>query len=139
MDDQSDGFRRDPPQRMEILTGGAGRRRWSTALKAQIVAESLAPNAVVADIARRHGARSSQVFGWRKDAREGKLTLPADVTTSGSHFTPVIIADTATHAPRRHSPSEPSAIEIESSVVTVRIRGAADAVMVEAIVRALRA
>lgn len=139
MDDQSDGFRRGPPQRMEILTGGAGRRRWSTALKAQIVAESLAPNAVVAHIARRHGARSSQVFGWRKDAREGRLALPTDVATSGLHFTPVIIADTATPASRRHSPPEPSAIEIESSGVTVHIRGAADVAMVEAVVRALRA
>lgn len=139
MDDQSDGFRRGPPQRLEILTGGAGRRRWSTALKAQIVAESLAPNAVVADVARRHGARSSQVFGWRKDAREGRLALPADVATSGSHFTPVIIADAATPAPRRHSPPEAGAIEIEASGVTVRIRGAAEVAMVEAIVRALRA
>jgi transposase len=139
MDDQSDGFRRNLPQRMEILTGGVGRRRWSTSLKAQIVAESLAPDAVVADIARRHGARSSQVFGWRKDAREGKLALPADVATNGSHFTPVIIADTTTPAPRRHPPPESGAIEIESPGVTVRIRGAADAVMVEAIVRALRA
>jgi transposase len=139
MDDQSDGFRRGPPQRLEILTGGGGRRRWPASLKAQIVAESLTPNVTVADIARRHGARSSQVFGWRKDVREGKLALPADVAMSGSHFTPVVIAPPSACTPRRRPSSASSAIEIEANGIAVRICDAAEIKLVEAIVRALRA
>jgi len=69
--------------------------------------------------------------------REGQLALPADC--GPLKFAPVVIAEPKVSAPRRTLTSEQSAIEIEASGVTVRIRGAADAVMVEAIVRALRA
>lgn len=139
MDDQTDVLRTRTPQRMEIQTGASGRRLWPAALKARIVAESLEAGAQVAAVARRHGARSSQVHGWRKDAREGKLALPADVAISGSHFTPVVIAVRPPRTPRRGLSPEGSAIEIEAAGVAVRIRGAADPALVEAIVRALRA
>jgi transposase len=137
MDVQSDSLRLETPRRFEILTGVGGRRRWPEALKAQIVAESLGPDVIVADVARRHGARSSQVFGWRKDAREGRLALPASPASAG--FTPVVIAEAPPRAPPRAPPAEIGAIEIEARGVAVRIRGAADVALVEAIVRALRA
>ena len=138
MDDQNDGLRHEAPRRLEILTGGSGRRRWSEALKAQIVAESMAPDAIVADVARRYGARSGQVFGWRRDAREGKLALSAQATVRTTSFTPVVIADKSASV-RRQLSSEAGAIEIEAAGVAVRIRGQADVALVAAIVRALRA
>ena len=137
MDVQSDGLRLETPRRFEILTGAGGRRRWPEALKAQIVAESFAPDAVVAHVARRHGARSSQIFGWRKDAREGRLALPASPASAA--FTPVVIAEAPPRVPRRAPPAEISVIEIEASGVAVRIRGTVDVNLMEAIVRALRA
>lgn len=106
---------------------------WPASLKAKIVAESMEADAKISDVARRHGARPSQVHEWRKQAREGLLALPAECALN---FAPVVVA--GPKSPRR-APTEPSAIEIEASGVVVRIRGAADAVMVEAIVRALRA
>ncbi|WP_409455221.1 transposase [Methylocystis sp. H62] len=43
-----------------------GRRRRSKAEKARIAAESLTPDAVVADIARRYGATRWQIYDWRR-------------------------------------------------------------------------
>jgi transposase len=61
MDDPRDGSSFETPHRIEILTGSGGHRRWSAALKAKIVAESFTPGAVVAELARRYGTRSSQL------------------------------------------------------------------------------
>jgi transposase len=51
--------------RIEVLAGPTGRRRRSDAEKARIAAESLTPDAVVADIARRYGATRWQIYDWR--------------------------------------------------------------------------
>lgn len=71
MDDQTDVSRTRTPHRMEILTGASGRRMWPATLKAKIVAESLEAGVQVAEVARRHGARPSQVHGWRKVRARG--------------------------------------------------------------------
>lgn len=137
MDDQSDGLRHEA-RRLEILTGG-GRRRWSEALKAQIVAESLAPNVVVTEVARRYGARPGQVFGWRRDAREGKLVLAAEMASHTNQFAPIVVADKPHRTVRREEMAAAGAIEVEGAGVLVRIGGVVDVKMVEAVVRALRA
>ena len=52
--------------RLEVIAE-TGRRRWfSKDDKARIVEETLAPGAVVSDIARRHGLTPQQVFAWRR-------------------------------------------------------------------------
>jgi hypothetical protein len=43
------------------------------------VAESLQPGVRVADIARRHGLIPHQPSDWRRHARQGLLSLPADL------------------------------------------------------------
>ncbi|WP_331375527.1 transposase [Sinorhizobium chiapasense] len=45
------------------------RRRWSDEFKAQAVAEALEPGASVSAIAHRIGIHPSQLFAWRRDAR----------------------------------------------------------------------
>ena len=60
MDDHSDDIRRPLLPRIEVYAG-AGRKHWPDDLKAQIVAESLEPGAIVTAIARRHGCRPQQV------------------------------------------------------------------------------
>ena len=52
-----------------MLTGNARRRYWSTAEKAAIVAESLAPGAVASSIALRHGLHRNQLYAWRRELR----------------------------------------------------------------------
>jgi transposase len=53
------------PQRIEVITRGERRRRWSVEEKQAIVAESLAPNASIMAIARRYGIGTGQLYGWR--------------------------------------------------------------------------
>jgi transposase len=52
-------------QRIEVITRGERRRRWSVEEKQAIVAESLEPNVSVAAIARKHGIGTGQLYGWR--------------------------------------------------------------------------
>ena len=55
--------------RVEVITGPERRRRWSDEQKRAIVAESLAPGAVVADVARRAEVGPGQIYRWRQELR----------------------------------------------------------------------
>ncbi len=62
------------------------RRRWSRDEKARIVEETLAPGAVVSEVARRHGVAQSLLFTWRRLARtadpvgrDGSILLPVEI------------------------------------------------------------
>lgn len=61
------------PRRFEVINGAGGRRRWSIDEKARIVAETLEPNVVISEVARRHGLRPQQVFTWRREARKSDV------------------------------------------------------------------
>jgi transposase len=50
-------------QRIEVITRGERRRRWSASEKQAIVTESLEPNASIAGIARKHGIGTGQLYG----------------------------------------------------------------------------
>ena len=77
----------EPRGRVDIRVGVGRRRRWSDETKGRIVAESYAPGAVVSEVARRHDMSPQHLFGWRKAARAGLLTLPADEVPM---FVPVV-------------------------------------------------
>ena len=51
--------------------GKRKRRSYSKAFKRRVVAETLKPNASVAEVARRHGLNANMVFMWRGDPRFG--------------------------------------------------------------------
>jgi transposase len=68
----------EPRGRVEIQVGPGRRRRWSDEAKGRIVAESFAPGAVVSEVARRHDICPQHLFTWRKAARSGRLSLPAE-------------------------------------------------------------
>ena len=53
-------------RRLEVITGTGRRRRFSDDDKARIIEETLAPGAVVSEVARRHGLTPQQLFGWRR-------------------------------------------------------------------------
>lgn len=48
------------------------------AIKRLVVALAFEDGAVVAEIARRREVRAQQIHGWRREAREGRLALPAE-------------------------------------------------------------
>jgi transposase len=62
-----------------VLAGPERRRRWSAGQKAQIVAESLAADASVVEVARRHDVHPNQLHAWRRQARLGvRVISPAE-------------------------------------------------------------
>jgi transposase len=64
--------------RVEIITGKERRHRWTQAEKAQLVAEVLAPGAIVAQVARRHGVAESCLYAWRKQVQQGLAACGAE-------------------------------------------------------------
>jgi transposase-like protein len=89
------------PRRLEVITGGSGRRVWSADAEAAILEETLVPGAVVSAVARRHGVTPQQVFGWRPEARR---VLEAAQDTTPMTFVP------ATTSAASALPSVPSPI-----------------------------
>ena len=73
--------------RLEVISTGA-RRRWTFAEKQRIVAESYDGRRQVSATARRNGLSASQLFTWRRLAREGRL-VEAD---NGVTFAQVMIS-----------------------------------------------
>ena len=79
--------------RVEVLGGVERRRRWSRDDKMRIIEETLAPGAVVTEIARRHGIATSLVFTWRRRARLATVA-------SAARLVPVEVAATAAESVR---------------------------------------
>jgi transposase len=74
--------------RLDVISSGA-RRRWTLGEKQRIVAESYAAPRQVSATARRNGLSASQLFTWRRLARDGRLAEADGETT----FAPVVIGD----------------------------------------------
>ncbi len=127
-DDAKDGFRR-----IELLTGPDRRRRWSVEEKAQIVAETLAPGARVADVARRWQLCSQQIFTWRRQARCDRMTGGPDPAASVVPSFVPIIAEAAA------APSTPPTIEVKLAGAVVRVASGMDAATLTTVLRAVRA
>ena len=119
-------------RRIEVITGGGARRQWSDEEKARAIEASLAPGAVVSQVARRHGLSPQQLFTWRREAR-----LKAD---SETRFVPAVL-DEAGKAPAMAEPtpwaSEP-VIEVTINGAHVRIWSTAEPALTTAVLRALR-
>lgn len=99
----------DSFQRIEVITGTGRRRQWPDDVKAAIVAETLREGAVITEIARRHRVSASQIFTWRKKARERAAALTAEATS----FAPVVMRDSFVQ-PASSGPLSPSpVIEVE--------------------------
>jgi transposase len=65
------------------------RRRWSLAAKSRILAEALEPGANVSSIARRHGLKPQQLFGWRRQALRSGAIRPQMLGSAGPAFIPI--------------------------------------------------
>jgi transposase len=55
-----------PTQRIEVITRGERRRRWSIEEKREIVAESLGAGVRPSEIIHKHGITSGQLYAWRQ-------------------------------------------------------------------------
>jgi len=61
-------------QRIELITGTARRRHWSTEEKLRIIEESFEPGETVSSVARRRGVAPSLLYRWRRLMSEGGVT-----------------------------------------------------------------
>lgn len=128
-----------PARRVEIFTGAGRRRDWSDEDRTSIVAESYAGFDSVSGVARRHGLAPSQLFTWRRLARQAQASTPM--------FVPATLVDAATsevapvvaksqRVPRRSRPS--GSIEVDLGEIVVRIGQDADAATAVAVLQALK-
>jgi len=60
-------------QRIELITRGERRRRWSVEQKREIAAESLEAGISPITVARRYGISSGLLYTWRRHLLEGSL------------------------------------------------------------------
>jgi transposase len=134
----------EPLRRLEVITGTGRRRRFSDDDKTRIVEETLAPGAVVSEVARRHGLSPQQLFGWRRQARQPVATI---TDPAAPQFVPAVIEAQLPEAtvrrrsrgPARQADRSCGIIEIEIHSVTVRVGRGADAKTVATVLRALKA
>jgi transposase len=132
-------------RRVELINGIGGRRRWSTDDMARIVEETLAPGAVVSEVARRYGLSPQQVFGWRRQARR-PLVMNSEEEAAATLFVPALVETSAAapvsgdrvgKPPRRRGRSS-GMIELELDGVTVRVGRGAEAKTIAAVISALK-
>ena len=119
-------------RRVEV-TGVVRRRRWSDEAKGRIVAEAIAPGAVISDVARRHDLVPQHLWNWIKAAREGRFALPGDGLPS---FVPVVSMGSG-QANESAQDVRSATIELVIGAVTVRVPAGAEARDVEAVLRAI--
>jgi transposase-like protein len=61
----------DDYQRIEVITGAARRRRWTTEEKLRIVEVTLRSGESISILARRHGVAPNLLYRWRRLMTEG--------------------------------------------------------------------
>ena len=137
---------RPPLRRVEVITGTGRRRQFSADDKARIIEETLAPGAVVSEVARRHGLMPQQLFTWRRLARQPIMSEP---TPASPMFVPAVVGTSSPPSEPRRSRrrarkfakavDSPGMIAMEIDGVAVRVGRGADAETVAAVIRALRA
>src|SRR5712691_9870027 len=111
--------------RVEVITGPERRRRWSDEQKRAIVAASLAPGAVVSEVARRADVCPGQIYRWRQELR-----------AVANGFAQVLI--TPPEMAAADGADDEPAIEVElAGKVRVRIPASVPAELAAAVVRAL--
>jgi transposase len=136
-------------RRVEVLTGPTRRRRWSAEEKGEIVAETLRAGATVTEVARRRQVCPQQVWGWRRQAREGLLTLPAEAASGAglANFVPIVMEAPAlsllpeTEGAERRAEADAgmaAAIEIQLAGAVVRVSVGTDPTLLGEVLRAVR-
>ncbi len=121
--------------RLGVEVSRTGHRRWPDRVKAQIVAETLAPGVTVNDVARKYDLRPNHLSAWRRMAKDGDLVLPAP--DAEAEFAPLVVFDVETPPTAEEAVPVTFTVEIMAGSVSVRLDGATPAGRIAEIVRAL--
>ena len=116
-------------QRIEVITGATGRRRYTREQKFRLVEKTLLPDASVVEVARCADVDPSLLYRWRRQMLGTQPRLPA--------FTPVTVTAGDPIAPPPQT-SEPGLIDVEIAGGTrVRVTGAPQSATIAAVLAAL--
>jgi transposase len=75
----------DDYRRVEVITGTARRRRWTTQEKLRIVDEALSGGDSLSAVARRNGVAPNLLYRWRRLMTEGgAIAVQADDGVTGN-------------------------------------------------------
>lgn len=124
--EQSTSFLND----IDMVVGPRGHRRWPRDLKARIVAETLVDGATVSDVARRYDMRPNHLSAWRREAKDGRLVLPA---AEEPDFAPLVVATDPVPA----ISSAAATLDLLRGDVVVRLDASTSPERIAEIVRAL--
>ena len=118
----------------------SGHRRWPDAVKAQAVAESLAPGATVKGVAACYGVKPNQLSAWRCLAKQGKLVLrAAEITDEPTAFAPLVVHEPEIQRVRQGSSHPAGILRIAFGEATLELAGDTPAQRIAEIVHALGA
>lgn len=117
----------DSYQRVEVITGLRGRRNWSDAEKARILAESADPEVNISEVARRNGVSRGLLNVWRRKARLATL--------EGPPFVQIRLDD---GAEARDAIDQPRVLAGPAERIEVMIAGATVRVTLERVLAAVR-
>jgi len=92
-------------QRIEVITRGERRRRWTAEQKYEIAAESLEPGASAIVVARKYGISTGQLYTWRQLLLRNAVNTAADTK-------PVFVRVDVAAEPRRLEAATPAVPEV---------------------------
>ena len=118
----------------------SGHRHWPDEVKAQAVAETLAPGATVNAVAVRYGVKPNQLSAWRCLAKQGKLVLPAaEETEEPTAFASLVLCEPQPPQAREASSHSGGLLRLVVGDVTIELAADTPAVRIAEIVQALGA
>lgn len=114
------------------------RRRWTSAEKARIVAESREGHQSVSAVARRYGIHPNLLYTWRRalqcEADDQGATAPAGATA----FVPVTLTSPVCATSSPASSASDGWIEVLVAGLTVRVGEQADTAVLQRVLAAVR-
>jgi transposase len=113
-------------QRIEVITRGEPRRRWTADQKHEIAAESLEAGASPVAVARKHGISTGQLYTWRQQLLRNAVGAAAD-TKPGFVRVDVVAGlprlEAATPAPPTAPSATPSSAQPDGRIEITLSRG----------------
>ena len=89
----------------------SGHRRWPDEAKALAVSMTLEAGATVNAVAERFGILPNQLSAWRREAKQGKLVLPA-AEVEEPVFAPLVVCEVAEEEARPEVTSQAAPIRV---------------------------
>ncbi|WP_281984237.1 transposase [Thalassorhabdomicrobium marinisediminis] len=114
----------------------SGHRRWPDEAKALAVSMTLETGARVNAVAERFGIRPNQLSAWRREAKQGKLVLPA-AEVEEPVFAPLVVCEVAEEEERPEVASQAAPIRITRGAVVIELAHDAPSARIAEIAHAL--